>query len=101
MLLSYISEITKIREFISCQMTSLLVYSSSHMKAEIHPEFHTDAKVKCVCGTTFDIGSTTKEIEVEICSNCHPFYTGVDKIVDTAGRVEKFRARTKAAKPKE
>ena len=67
------------------------------MKAEIHPEFHTDAKVKCVCGTTFDIGSTTKEIEVEICSACHPFYTGVDKIVDTAGRVEKFRARREAA----
>ena len=69
------------------------------MKAEIHPEFHTDTKVKCVCGQTFTIGSTAKEIEVEICSNCHPFYTGVEKIVDTAGRVEKFRARRAAAKP--
>ena len=68
------------------------------MKAEIHPEFHTDAKVKCACGQTFSIGSTMKEIEVEICSNCHPFYTGVEKIVDTAGRVEKFKARQTAAK---
>ena len=67
------------------------------MKAEIHPEFHTDAKVKCACGQTFTIGSTLKEIEVEICSNCHPFYTGVEKIVDTAGRVEKFKARQTAA----
>lgn len=71
------------------------------MKAEIHPEFNTEAKVKCACGQTFTIGSTMKDIEVEICSNCHPFYTGVDKIVDTAGRVEKFRARTAAAKPGE
>ena len=69
------------------------------MKADIHPEFHTDAKVKCACGQTFTIGSTMKEIEVEICSNCHPFYTGVEKIVDTAGRVEKFKARQQAAKP--
>ena len=67
------------------------------MKTDIHPEFHTDAKVKCACGQTFLIGSTQKEIEVEICSNCHPFYTGVDKIVDTAGRVEKFKARKDAA----
>jgi large subunit ribosomal protein L31 len=67
------------------------------MKADIHPEFNTDAKVKCACGQTFSIGSTMKEIEVEICSNCHPFYTGVEKIVDTAGRVEKFRARKEAA----
>lgn len=67
------------------------------MKTDIHPEFHTDAKVKCACGQGFTIGSTMKEIEVEICSNCHPFYTGVDKIVDTAGRVEKFKARQTAA----
>lgn len=67
------------------------------MKAETHPEFHTDSKVKCACGHTFSIGSTKKDIEVEICSNCHPFYTGVEKIVDTAGRVEKFRARKEAA----
>ena len=70
------------------------------MKADIHPEFYTDAKVKCACGHTFSIGSTMKKIEVEICSNCHPFYTGVEKIVDTAGRVEKFRARREAAQSK-
>jgi large subunit ribosomal protein L31 len=68
------------------------------MKADIHPEFNTDTKAKCACGQTFVIGSTEKEIEVEICSNCHPFYTGVEKIVDTAGRVEKFKARQDAAK---
>ncbi len=67
------------------------------MKADIHPEFYSDAKVTCACGQTFSIGSTVKEIEVEICSNCHPFYTGVEKIVDTAGRVEKFKARQAAA----
>lgn len=67
------------------------------MKADIHPEFHMDAKVTCACGQTFTIGSTEKEIEVEICSNCHPFYTGIEKIVDTAGRVEKFKARQAAA----
>ena len=67
------------------------------MKTDIHPEFHTDAKVTCACGKTFSIGSTLKNIEVEICSNCHPFYTGVEKIVDTAGRVEKFKARREAA----
>lgn len=71
------------------------------MKADIHPEFHTDAKVTCACGNSFTVGSTMKEISVEICSNCHPFYTGVEKIVDTAGRVEKFKARIQAATGKE
>lgn len=69
------------------------------MKTDIHPEFYTDAKVSCVCGETFTIGSTVKEIKVEICSHCHPFYTGIEKIVDTAGRVEKFKTRQKAATP--
>lgn len=68
------------------------------MKKEIHPEFHTDAKVTCACGNTFTVGSTKKEISVEICSNCHPFYTGNEKVLDTAGRVEKFKARRAAAK---
>ena len=63
------------------------------MKKEIHPEFNKEAKVTCACGATFTIGSTKKEIEVEICSQCHPFYTGQEKVVDTAGRVEKFKAR--------
>jgi large subunit ribosomal protein L31 len=62
------------------------------MKRDIHPPYHT-ATVKCACGNKFEIGSTKKELEVEICSNCHPFYTGGSKIVDTAGRVEKFKQR--------
>lgn len=68
------------------------------MKTDIHPTYYEDAKVTCACGRTFEIGSTVKEISVEICSACHPFYTGVEKVVDTAGRVEKFKARTAAAK---
>lgn len=63
------------------------------MKTEIHPEYNKNTKVNCVCGNSFTVGSTTNEINVEICSQCHPFYTGQEKIVDTAGRVEKFKAR--------
>lgn len=62
------------------------------MKANIHPQYYPDAKVICACGNTFTVGSTKPEIHVEICSNCHPFFTGEMKYVDTAGRVEKFRA---------
>lgn len=67
------------------------------MKKEIHPEYHTESKVTCACGNSFTVGSTEAKLDVEICSNCHPFYTGVEKIVDTAGRVEKFKMRQKAA----
>ncbi|MBN1326118.1 50S ribosomal protein L31 [Candidatus Falkowbacteria bacterium] len=63
------------------------------MKAEIHPKYHEKAKVICACGNTFTVGSTVPEIHIELCSECHPFYTGKQKLVDTAGRVEKFRAR--------
>jgi large subunit ribosomal protein L31 len=70
------------------------------MKTEIHPEYYTDAKVTCSCGNTFTVGSTMKEIHVEICSQCHPFYTGNEKVIDTAGRVEKFKARRAAATAK-
>ncbi len=63
------------------------------MKKEIHPEYHKDANIKCACGNVFKVGSTQKEIEVEICSACHPFYTGKQKLVDTAGMVDKFKAR--------
>ena len=68
------------------------------MKTDIHPTYHPEAKVTCACGNTFTTGSTDEKIEVEICSNCHPFYTGVEKVVDTAGRVEKFKARMGAKK---
>ncbi|MBW1670605.1 MAG: 50S ribosomal protein L31 [Deltaproteobacteria bacterium] len=62
------------------------------MKDKIHPTYY-NAKVKCACGNEFEIGSTQKEIKVEICSKCHPFFTGKQKLMDTAGRVEKFYRR--------
>ena len=62
------------------------------MKENIHPKYG-EAVVRCVCGETFTTGSTQKELRVEICSKCHPFYTGKQKLVDTGGRVERFRKR--------
>ena len=62
------------------------------MKAEIHPTYH-QAQVHCVCGNTFTVGSTVEQIRVEVCSNCHPFFTGTQNIVDTAGQVERFQKR--------
>lgn len=67
------------------------------MKTDTHPTYFPEAKVTCACGASFTVGSTKEKIEVEICSNCHPFYTGNDKLMDTAGRVEKFKARRAAA----
>lgn len=64
------------------------------MKKNIHPTYYSKAKVNCACGSKFTIGSTKPEIQVEICGACHPFYTGKEKLIDTAGRVEKFKART-------
>ncbi|MDP2932690.1 MAG: 50S ribosomal protein L31 [bacterium] len=61
------------------------------MKKDIHPKYYNDAVAKCACGNTFKVGSTKPEIFVEICSACHPFYTGKEKLVDTAGRVERFK----------
>lgn len=70
-------------------------------KKDLHPQYHNDASVQCACGNEFTTGATLKEIKVEICSSCHPFYTGKEKIVDTAGRVEKFKRRVaSAAAPK-
>jgi len=63
------------------------------MKQDIHPQYFEDAKVKCACGNQFKVGSTKAELNVEICSACHPFYTGKEKILDIAGRVEKFKAK--------
>lgn len=68
------------------------------MKKDIHPEFYLNAKATCACGASFDISSVKEKIDVEICSNCHPFYTGQEKVLDSAGRVEKFKARRAAAK---
>lgn len=70
------------------------------MKTEIHPKYFTTAKATCACGAQFTVGSTKESIEVEICSQCHPLYTGADKVLDAAGRVEKFKARRAAATTK-
>jgi len=63
------------------------------MKKDIHPIYYDKAKVQCACGNSFTVGSTKESIEVETCSQCHPFYTGKEKILDSMGRVEKFRKR--------
>ena len=70
------------------------------MKKEIHPTYYPQTKVKCACGNVFTVGSTKSEIQTEICSACHPFYTGKGKLIDVAGRVEKFKARKEKASGK-
>ena len=71
------------------------------MKTDIHPAYFPEAKITCSCGNTFTVGATKPEIHVEICHKCHPFYTGETKLIDTAGRVEKFKTRrSKAEAPK-
>ena len=62
------------------------------MKKDIHPKYYPKTKVKCVCGARFEFGSTVPEMEVEICSACHPFYTGKERVIKT-GQVEKFKQR--------
>ena len=67
------------------------------MKKDIHPAYYSKATATCGCGAKYTVGSTKEKIEVEICSNCHPFFTGKEKLIDTAGRVEKFKARREKA----
>ncbi|MCL4405539.1 50S ribosomal protein L31 [Patescibacteria group bacterium] len=67
------------------------------MKEKIHPTYYPKAKVRCACGYEFTVGSTKSELQVEICSNCHPFYTGKEKLIDTAGRIERFASRRSKA----
>jgi len=67
------------------------------MKSDIHPKYYTNTKVTCNCGETFETGSTLPEIKVEICSACHPFFTGEMRFVDSLGRVEKFEVARKKA----
>ncbi len=62
------------------------------MKAKIHPDYY-QTSIKCACGNVLETGSTKKDIRVEICSKCHPFFTGKQKLVDTAGRIERFRRK--------
>ena len=69
------------------------------MKANIHPTYY-EAEVTCACGNKFTAGSTKPKIQVEICSKCHPFYTGKSTLVDTAGRIDRFKKRASAANPK-
>jgi large subunit ribosomal protein L31 len=66
------------------------------MKKDLHPTYFPQAKVVCSCGNTFTVGATRPELKVEICAKCHPFYTGEEKLIDTAGRVEKFKSRRAA-----
>lgn len=63
------------------------------MKEKIHPTYYTDAVVTCACGNSFVTGSTRKQLRTEVCYKCHPFFTGEQRIVDTAGRVERFKRR--------
>lgn len=63
------------------------------MKKDIHPNYFESAQILCACGALLTVGSTVENIHIEICSSCHPFYTGKQKLVDTAGRVEKFQRR--------
>ena len=68
----------------------------SLMKTDTHPTYYEKASIACACGNTFAVGSTVEKQKVEICSACHPLYTGKEKMLDTAGRVEKFKARQAA-----
>jgi len=68
------------------------------MREKIHPKYYPNAKVTCSCGNTFTTGSSRETLRVELCSKCHPFFTGEQRIVDTAGRVERFKRRYKLDK---
>jgi large subunit ribosomal protein L31 len=63
------------------------------MKTKIHPQYYPDALVRCSCGATYTTGSTKAELRVELCNQCHPFYTGEQRIVDTEGRVDRLKRR--------
>ena len=75
--------------------------ASNGMKKDIHPKYFDNAKVICACGNTFSLGSTKEKLNIEICSACHPFYTGNEKIIDAAGRVEKFKSKRAQAEKKD
>ena len=83
----------------NCSLSAIIL---TFMKKDIHPKYYPAVKAKCACGAEFIVGSTSPELKVEICSQCHPFYTGEKKIIDTAGRVEKFKTRQSktTAKPR-
>jgi large subunit ribosomal protein L31 len=68
------------------------------MKKDLHPTYNEKVKAKCSCGATFSVGSTSSDIKTEICSQCHPFYTGKQKLVDSSGNVERFKKKMEAKK---
>ncbi|MGD0976937.1 MAG: 50S ribosomal protein L31 [Minisyncoccia bacterium] len=70
------------------------------MKSDIHPKYYPEASVRCACGNHWKTGATLPEISVEICDKCHPFYTGKEKLVDTRGRVDKFKKRASKSEEK-
>lgn len=70
------------------------------MKKNIHPKYNDKSGVTCACGASFAVGSTMDKIDVEICSQCHPFFTGNEKVLDTAGRVDRFKRRMASSKAK-
>lgn len=71
------------------------------MKADIHPEYHEEAVVRCACGNTWTTGSTVEELRTDVCSACHPFFTGEQRIVDTEGRVDRFYRRLEQARSRQ
>ncbi len=75
-----------------CAVSAQRTEGNSNVKEKIHPKY-VEATVTCVCGNTWKTRSTKPQIHIEVCSNCHPFYTGTQRIVDTAGQVERFRRR--------
>ena len=79
---------------------STVTIDLKHMKKDIHPKYFKDAKAICACGNIIETGSTVKEIKIELCSKCHPFYTGKQKLVDSARRVEKFQTKMKSKSTK-
>lgn len=70
------------------------------MKQGIHPQYYDNAKVHCACGKTWTVGSTKPELEIEICSNCHPYFSGKEKVLDTRGRIDKFKKRQEKSQKK-
>lgn len=70
------------------------------MKADIHPKFYEKSVAVCGCGKSYTLGATVEKFSVDICANCHPFYTGKEKLIDTAGKVEKFKQRRAAVESK-
>jgi large subunit ribosomal protein L31 len=73
----------------------MVVYQGidNRMKKDIHPTYYPETKIQCACGNVLEVGSTVENLKVEVCSACHPLYTGKQKLLDKAGRVEKFKTR--------